>query len=330
MNNLNKLVPTFILVFSILFFSCTKDNSDDPVDDGYVTADYIVENAAVADLTYGNNNLYLLYEDTSMSGGKTLNKIDESGRMTTLNNLNNDFLASTYVGVTFTDNNSIFCVAEGNISGDIFKYDLSTEQMSTYKITTLSPPFDNSIIKMTDIANYGDGTYVVFDNMNKCIRRYVPELNTDLVIVGSGNYDIVDGSGQNASFKKVTKLVAFNGIIYLIDDNYNLRKVEKSGNEFVATTLISNYSEKFQNLFTDSDGNVFVVIIGKGVYKLNLSSNTLEEYLMGSIKLKNADNSISIEHSYGKCYNFLINSNNLYFAIDGNVVKISDYKTKLF
>jgi hypothetical protein len=180
------------------------------------------------------------------------------------------------------------------------------------------------------VSKYSENSIVVFDRSTQTLEFYLPQDNLESVIAGSGNASITDGVGTNASFKDVSKIVCRDNKIYLIDDYRNLRKVEYINNEYKVTTLISNYSDNIDDLAVDQDGELFALVNGQGIMKLNSVTNKLDVF-KGGYNLtitpdKSYESSISWENGVFKMY---IKNSDLYLVNGLRIVKISDFKSKL-
>lgn len=330
MNKLNILKSLLLCIISTSIFSCNSDDSEPNIteDNDSILADYIVDIGSIKDFSIDvNNEINYIY--TGNSSGETslsIRKINNSGNITVLEET--DFsLFGNYMGIANSGDGNIYYVTDSNNEGSkVYNYSVNTSSSSSYSMTPISSPLVGPI-RMSDIENFGDGTYIAFDYSALGLRRYIPSLETDIVIAGSGNSSISDGSGLNADFIFVTEILSVNEMIYVIDDFNNLRKVEENGNVFNVTTLISDYTDDFNDITVDNNGNILVLVDNKGVYKLNSSNNSLEEYLIGELKLTNNNSSYTTE--WGFFDKFLINQNDLFLYSSEDLIKISDFETKL-
>ncbi|WP_438712542.1 hypothetical protein ACSTS3_09640 [Aquimarina muelleri] len=331
MNKLNVLKTLFFCIISISISSCDSDDSEPniPESNDSILADYSVNIGFIKDFSINANN-EINYMYTGNSSGETslsIRKINNSGNITVLDEI--DFsLFGNHMGITNSGDGNIYYVTDSNNEGNkVYIYSVNTS--SSYSMIPISSPFVGPI-RMSAIESFGDGTYIAFDYSALGLRRYVPSLDTDIIIAGSGNSSITDGSGLNADFIFVTEILSANEIIYVIDDSNNLRKVEENGNVFNVTTLISDYTDSFNDITVDNNGNILVLVNNKGIYKLNSSNNSLEEYLIGELKItNNNNNNSSYATEWGFFDKFLINENDLFLYSNENLIKISDFETKI-
>ncbi|PKV51072.1 hypothetical protein ATE84_3141 [Aquimarina sp. MAR_2010_214] len=330
MNKLSALKNLFVFIISISIFSCGSDDSESNIpNDDSILADYIANIGSIKDFSINaNNEIYYIHTGNSDGGvNLSIRKMSNTGDITVLDEL--DFsLFGNEMGITNSGDENIYYVTDSHNEGNkVHIYSVNSSSSSTYSMTPISSPFVGPI-RMSAIENFGDETYITFDYSALGLRRYFPNLETDMIIAGSGDSSITDGTGLNASFKFVTKILSTNEIIYVIDDSNNLRKIEKTGNEFNVTTVISDYTNSFNDIAVDKNGNILVLVDNKGIYKLNISNNSLEEYLTGEIKLKDSNNG-SYGTEWGGVDKFLIKKNDIFLYSSQKFIKISDFETKI-
>ena len=333
MNKLNVLKTLFLCIISISIFSCDSDHSEFkiPEDKDLILADYIAYPDYIKDFSINANN-ELNYIHVGDRGGYTrlsLKNINNNGNITILEEID-DLLFGNFMGITNSGDGNIYYVTSSRDGGNkVYIHSVNTSSSSSYSMTPKSSPFADPI-RMGAIESFGDGTYIIFEHSTLGLRRYIPSLDTDIAIAGSGKSAITDGSGLNADFIFITKILSANGIIYVIDDFNNLRKVEENGNVFNVTTLISDYADSFNDIAVDNNGNILVLVNNKGIYKLNSSNNSLEEYLIGKSKLTINNRGYSTYSTeWGWFDKFLINGNDLFLYSDGILIKISDFEAKV-
>ncbi len=262
-------LKAILFIISVSVFSCSSDSEPNVQEDkSSIDIDYIVNVGFIADFSINNNNEIIFLRQGNSSGdvNLSLRKISETGKESILDNP--DFsLWGNSMGITYSKNNdNIYYVTDVEETGsNIYIYSVDMASTSTYSMKPISSTFSNPI-RMNVIESLGDNTYVVFDYSSLSLKRYIPDLNTDVIIAGSNNSSITDGEGLNASFKYVSKMTSHNGVIYLIDDLNNIRKVEEINNKFNVTTLISNYSDEFSDLTIDKNGNLLVLTQSDGIY----------------------------------------------------------------
>lgn len=123
---------------------------------------------------------------------------------------------------------------------------------------------------------------------------------------------------------------------YIIDDLYdlstqtykssNIRKLEFANNQWKVTTILSTTTEEsFLDITFDSKNNFYVIVKGKGIYKLNLQDNSLSVFKEGEIKVRTTN--YSITNSFENVRMIKFKENDMYLLL-GNLIKISDYESK--
>ncbi len=332
MSKLSALGNLFMFVVLVSISSCNSEDSEPdtlPKIDNSILVDYFTDIGFIKDFSVNaNNELYYLH--TGNSSGESsisIRKISNNGSITVLDELNHSLIGNQ-MGITNSDDENIYYVTDSYLTGDkVYRYSIDSSLLSTYSIAPTSSSFIDTT-RMSAIESFGDGTYITFDYGVLSLRRYIPNLETDVIIAGSGNSSITDGSGLNAGFQSVTEILSVNEIIYVIDDSNNLRKIEKNGNDFNVTTLISDYAENFSDITVDKKGNILVLVDLKGIYKLNKSNNSLEEYLIGRLKLKDNRSGTIYNKEWGYFEKMVIKKNDLFLYSYQDIIKISDFETK--
>lgn len=338
---LAAVLQLFIVLSSCSSDSGSNDNSGNTnqLQKGEVKADFILNN--VDDFVINN-------DETAFFVGQTPNdkdylvkfqKIDKNGNLTLLKGITNPNLLSSRLAVTPTGDFLIIAYNDPLEGDKIFRFENNyTEINLFYTMKPVSSPFANKI-KLTAITENNDKTYFVFDYGNRQIKRFIPELNSDVFVAGSGKNVIVDGAGLDAGLASVSKIISHNNVLYFIDNLYtentltssNLRKLENVNNQWKVSTLLSTTAidESFKDIVFDSN-NDLLVLKGKGIYKLNLSDNTLSLFKDGEIKVvafsKNSSSRTTVDFNYVE--SFKIKNNDLYLVTGSNFIKISDFQTK--
>ncbi|MBS7233042.1 hypothetical protein KHA90_18630 [Flavobacterium psychroterrae] len=341
-----RILLVAVLQLFMVFNSCSSDSgSEDPVttDDlqkGEIKADFIAR--------YSPDDFVINNDDTAFFVGQSSNdkdyiikfqKIDKNGNLTLLKGITNINLLSSRLAVTPTGDFLIIAYNDESEGDKIFRFENNYTDINLFYIMKpISSPFASKI-KLTAITENNDNTYFVFDQGNRHIKRFVPELNTDVFVAGSGKNAIVDGAGLDAGFGSVSKIISHNNALYLIDNLYsentlassNLRKLEYVNNQWKVSTLLSTTvtNDAFRDIIFDSK-NDLLVLKGKGIYKLNLLDNTLSLFKDGEIKVaafgKNSSTNITVDFSSLK--SFKIKNNDLYLVTTTDFIKISDFQTK--
>lgn len=338
------LVVAVLQAFMVLG-SCSSDsNSNSPVkteelQKGEIKADFIFSNS-VDDFVINNDDTVFFIGQTSNDKDYPIKfqKIDKNGNLTLLKGISSNNFFSNRLAVTPTGD---FLLIDTD-TDKIFRFENNyTELNPFYTMKPISSPLASKI-RLTAITGNNDNTYFVFDYNNKQIKRFLPELNGDVFVAGSGKNEIKDGSSLSASFINVSKIISLNNILYFIDNHYDsttatylnsaIRKLEFINNEWNVTTLISttNKDAYYSDIAFDSKNDLYVSVRKKGIYKLNLSDNTISLFKDGEIKVaafsKNSSYRTTVDFNFLK--GFKIRNNDLYLATSSQLIKISDFQAK--
>jgi hypothetical protein len=338
------LVVAALQLFMVLG-SCSSDSDNnipvktEELQKGEIKADFIFSNSV--------NDFVINNDDTLFFIGSTPNdkdypikfqKIDKNGNLTLIKGINDyDFLSDR---LAVTPTGDFLLIATD--TDKIFRFENNyTELNPFYTMKPISSPLASKI-RLTAITENNDNTYFVFDYNNKQMKRFVPELNTDVFVAGSGKNEIVDGAGLDASFGNVTRIISKNNALYLIDNlrtgtsstfiSSSIRKLEYVNNQWKVTTLISTTNEDayYSDIAFDSKNDLYVSVREKGVYKLNLSDNTMSLFKDGELKVvafgKNSSSRLTVDFNYLKRIKFI--KNDLYIETSSSLIKISDFQTK--
>lgn len=334
-----RILGVLVLQLLLVTTGCSSDSGDNSPElgKGEVKADYIVNLSRVDDFVIdGNNNVFLTGITNNESIFYPFRKIDVDGKMTTLRSLDYSNLSPARFAIS--KNNEILLVARGsnNDSDKIFRFENNFLDLNPfYTMKPISSPFAAKI-KLSSICSNNDNTYFVFDMSNRQIKRVVNELNTDVFVAGSEKNEIKDGTGLNAGFSNVTKIISNNNILYLIDDFYesetsfssNIRKLEYINNEWKVTTLVStkNLYNNFIDIAFDSKNDLYVLTKGVGISKLNLQDNTLTVFKDELLKIWKDNSHYSFETKSIELIR--IKGDDLYIQNSSNLFKISDFQSK--
>ena len=318
---MNKTTFKYLVLFLILnsISSCKSDHIEpNNMYDDHVFVDYITSTGYIKDLHVTNDN------DVYYLTGHSISKINQSRQISLINDLPEDQFGNS-MGITQSENGNLYYVS--NAKNTIYNYSLNSSTTTFHLVTPAS--------RMTCIKKFDDNSFIVYDYADSVtgfysgLKRYFPNLDLTVEIAGSENYEIVDGIGENASFGFVTNMLVVNEVIYVIDSRNNLRKIEKVGEEFSAITLISEYPNNFNGIAVENNGDILLLIDNVGIFKLNNSNNTLEEYLTGEIKFRDANANSSTWTDWSYFRRFDIQNNDLYLTSGRGLIKISNYTSKL-
>lgn len=344
-----RILFVAVLQLFLVLNSCSSDSDSgdntqntEKLQEGEIKADYIS--------SYSISDFVINDDDTTFFIGQSPNdsdypvkfqKIDKNGNLTLLKGIKSYNFLSTRLAVTPTGDFLLISYNHETDTDKIFRFENNyTELNPFYTMKPISSPFASKI-RLTAITENNDNTYFVFDYGNKQIRRFAAELNTDVFVAGSGQNAIVDGAGLDAGFGSVSKIISHNNVLYLIDTmsegvastfvSSNIRKLEQVNNQWKVSTLLSTtvIDDRFRDIVFGSK-NDLLVLKGKGIYKLNLSDNTLSLFKDGEIKVaafgKNSSKRTTVDFNYLE--RFKIKNDDLYLVTSHELIKISDFQSK--
>ena len=323
--NILKTVISLTFIFTSLL-ACNTDKHENDVYDNYATVDYISGKGVLDFYVSPDDEVYYIchYPYNLNAINLSIRKIDVNGNVIVIQP-DNDVLGFNPV-IAGSNNENIYFIAHYTTSQNIYEYVTSSSTTNIYPM-----PYP-----LFHIEYFRDETYIISDSSK--VLRFDPALGTASIIAGSGTSSIVDGIGINASFEYISKIYVKDEIIYVIDGSFdgyiygnNIRKIEKVGSDFIVSTLVSNYPYSFKDISVNDSGELFVLVReqGKGIYKLNNSDNSLEEYLTGFLNYKNKKNNQNYYYSqdWFSIDGFAIKSDDLYLLNDDQeVIKIPDYE----
>ncbi|WP_264536978.1 hypothetical protein [Flavobacterium sp. N1736] len=334
------LVAVFQLF--LVLNGCSSDSGNDATPEenkGEIKADYISDVYFADDFVVdANNNVFVTGQISAEIVSYPFRKIDVDGKVTTLKPLDFVYFNSSKIS-TSKDGQILLIARNNNVDSDkIFRFGNNFSELNPYyTMKPISSPLANKI-RLISICDNNDNTYFVFDYNNRQMKRFLPELNTDVFVAGSEKNEIKDGTGLNAGFGSVTKIISQNNVLYLIDNlntgaastfvSSNIRKLEYVNNEWKVSTLISTTNENgyYSDIAFDSNNGLYVIVKGKGIYKLNLQDNTLSLFKDGEIKLAAGNKDLSVDLRYAE--SLKIKNNDLYLLASYNLIKISDFQSK--
>lgn len=340
-----KILLVAALQLFLTLGACSSDSGNDatpPVEEikGEITIDYAADITYADDFVIGNDNLVYKIGGNQSSNESVikLKKIDLTGAVSTFKDL--DYFNYLFLRLATSNDGTILLLTgnNSNNSNKIFQFGNNFSELNPFHtIKPISSPFASKI-GLSSICNNNDNTLFVFDYSNKQMKRVLPALGTDVFVAGSGKKEIKDGTGLNVGFSNVTKMISQNNIVFLIDEiypnseaivaNYSIRKLESLNNDWKVTTLISNATDRYTDIALDANNDLYVLIKGKGVFKLNTQDNSLISFKEGDIKIfdKKKNNHVSI--GSGSFDMMKIKGNDIYLASTQRLIKISDFQTK--
>jgi hypothetical protein len=329
-----RILLVAVLQLFLVLNSCSSDSGNDSGStlQEKIIVDYVTDMPYTGDFVIDSDNT--VYQFGNSDG--ELKKIDLEGKITPLKSFIN--LVASGSKLSTLKLGEILVISPFN-NGDydkIYRFENNFSELNPfYTMKPISSPFASKI-RVFSICNNNDNTYFVFDYSNRQIKRFVTELNTDVFVAGSEKNEIKDGTGLNAGFSTVTKIIPQNNILYLIDNldtgngvsfsSSNIRKLEYVNNEWKVTTLSSTTTETYIDIAFDSKNELYVLIKDKGISKLNLQNNTLSSFKEGQLELKKGNTMYGFPSSSIK--GIKIKGNDMYISNDYSLIKISDFQTK--
>ena len=343
----NRVLLVAVACLFLVFNGCSSDSGSEaePSKGGggvvkeEVEVDYIL-NENIDDFVVNDDNTIFKVGDWR-EGGKDLvgfMQVDLAGNMNSVKVLlPYDFYQSQLM---LTNEGDVFFTAPFHSKDydKIFRFEDGFSIMSPfYTLAPLSSPgpapdFDRGRVWALTALN--DKTCFVYDSNVRTIKRVFLDSKSEVFVAGSGKNAIKDGIGLDASFGDVGKMIYRDGVFYIVDKwrvngvflNYNIRKMELVNNAWKVVTLVSSPTDGYRSVCFDSKGDLFILIGGKGIYKLNLQNNTLTLFKGGKLKIKSGDNHSVID--LGIFADIKIKNKDLYLRADSFFVKISDFQSK--
>ncbi len=323
-----------LLSTTFIATSCSSDSNDTEPVDTSIQADYVAKIGSTKDITINNNGevKYIGMEETSDFYELSLKTVDIEGNVRKLTTLDFNTYYANNMGVAADDSGNILFVNDFNTSGkNINQYSPSSNSISSYTVKHLSSaPINNA--RMNVIRKFDNNSYIVFDYSTFSIRRYMPNLATDVQIVGSGTSGTTDGVGINGSFSGVSDIAVHdNSLAYVIDQwGKSLRKIELVNGQYKITTLVTSANEEYRDISTDDQGNLLVLLSNKGIFKFSKTSGALEPYLTGELKVSTKKPSdYGIKTNWESVSLFFVKNADIYVKYGESLIKISNYKAKL-
>jgi hypothetical protein len=340
-NMKDRILFVTVLCFSLMLSSCNADadsESSEKVKEE-VELDYILYDA-VSDFVVNNDNTVFRIGEYR-NGNEYFTdfvKIDLKGEVSLLKRLH--FLDFYQSQLSLTNEGDVFLTAPFHSNGmdKIFRFEGDFSKLNPfYTMDSLSSPgpapdFDRSRLWVFAAAN--DKTCFVYDATTNTIKRVFLESKSEVLVAGSGKNEVKDGVGLDAGFSYVTRMIYRDGVLYVVDKRrsgqyflgYNIRKLEFVNNTWKVTTLASSVTDAYSSLSFDSKGDLYVMILGKGIYKLNLQNNKLTLFKSGEIKVKSG--SVYSVIDLNSFLDIKIKNNDLYMRKLSVMMKISDFESK--
>lgn len=314
------MTKTYLLtiIFLVSLISCNSNDgikSPPPIDEGVIQADYI-KDISVSNFRFittpAGDIFYLGLVEKDNSLFSSLMKLSSTGETLTIDEIDSVSIGS-FVDLAYSNNKILYTVYLNTGKSKLSSFAINDNTISAFEIN------EQSYYHSASITNYMNDTFIYSDY--SVLRKYIPEQNISIRITDT-----------NPLLEKINKMISVGNTIYMIESGKNLIKITDNGGElFAVTALIENNAQNISDITADDAGNVFLLIYGKGIYKLN-SDNTLEEYLTGEFTVN--DSSTATINSYGSQYGGLnsiqIINSDLYLYLSGSLIKISDYKSKVF
>lgn len=329
-------LTSYTLLLCLAFVSCKKEETSAPpapapLPVGAIASDYIID---LGNYSTGSNSRIFTTDISNNVHTVTQREISSNSNIFYLNNITPDGSNTlTTMHISFNSVATNHLRASSSKNGVIhFTARLFPMHKNFYTLTTVNgfsePKITNSLPNnpsIVSICNYGDDSYLMYDETTKSLIRFMPGNDSSIFIAGNGQKQMKDGFGASAGFTFVTKIVAQNNLAYLIDSSHNIRKVETTNGIIKVTTVISNFQYELNDLAIDAQGNLFVLALNAGLYKLDVQSNSLvnvsKDYKVKAI----GGGWINLQYTS----RILINGNNMYLIMsDNRLHKISDFKTK--
>ncbi|MBF4470623.1 hypothetical protein [Flavobacterium sp. HJJ] len=346
----NRILLAAVLQLFLVLNGCSSDSGNNDsektveLQKGEIKADFNVFYRAEDFVIDKDDNVFFIGQTPNEKDyAIKFQKIDKNGNLTLLKGINNYDFSPSRLAVAPTGDFLLIAFNNQNGTDKIFRFENNfTELNPFYTMKPISSPYANKI-RLISICNNNDDTYFVYDYNNRQMKRFVAGLKTDVFVAGSEKNEIKDGTGLNAGFSNVDKIISQNNVLYLIDNLHsggtstvvssNIRKLEYVDNQWKVTTLSSttNADNFYNDIAFDAKGDLYVSIWGKGIYKLNLLDNTLSLFADAELKIfvgeKKLMYSSTVDFKFISGFKF--KRNDMYLLESTTVIKISDYQSKL-
>lgn len=312
------------LVFSFAFIvsSCSSENNNNEITNGVATQ-FVYRCGEGKEI-----------KDFSIDANQNTFVIERSNQFDNVNKI--DFQGNSQVLFAYNNYNSISPKLETVGSNLFYINGQSYPDTKLYKIenNTINPihTFDNDLLPSPN-AIYQIGSFqnkvAFFDESCRKLKAYDISTASETFIAGSGEYTQTDGSGTEASFININKIISKNDAIYLLDNQFKIRKVIPSTAGFTVSTVI-NHNTAIDDVAIDSDNSVFVLVRFVGLYKFVSGYSDFFPYKTGITTLKTPDNRSSFTLDWSKVSNIKIVNANLYLIYENTqLICIPDFRQQL-
>lgn len=328
-----------LLTAVICCISCKKEeNSQKKYGENVISAEYAIPLGFCHDFLVKDGEVYTLYSgDRYGNFNPSIKKINKKGEVTILSRI--DHLFFNNMGMELSpQKDSIYLVTNPPTSVGRSVYALPFNFNREKEYTTPSE-------MLTDIRQLDENKYILVGNRQSRLLLFDAKTKSCTYIAGTAvTSGIKDGKGNEASFRRIDKIVIINKVIYVVDTNKNLRKIvyDAASDSYNVTTLIVDFPKNLRDIFSDEDNNLLV--LSDKVYKFDPTNNTLRQYFIDDtkeeviaerhtlsiilqVKLSQPNSYTQISWSYVN--RIFIDKNDLYIHNDFYFFKFSNYK-KIF
>ena len=330
-----------LLTAVICYISCKKEeNSQKEYVEDAIIAEYAIPLGFCQDFLVKDGEIYTLYSNSRFGDSESplsIKKINKKGEVTILSRIDNLFYNDMGMELS-PQKDSIYLVTNPPTSVGRSVYALPFNFNREKEYTTPSE-------MLTDIRQLDENKYILVGNRQSRLLLFDAKTKSCTYIAGTAvTSGIKDGKGNEASFRRIDKIVIINKVIYVVDTNKNLRKIvyDAASDSYNVTTLIADFPKNLRDIFSDEDNNLLV--LSDKVYKFDPTNNTLRQYFIDDtkeeviaerhtlsiilqVKLSQPNSYTQISWSYVN--RIFIDKNDLYIHNDFYFFKFSNYK-KIF
>ena len=330
-----------LLTAVICYISCKKEeNSQKEYVEDAIIAEYAIPLGFCKDFLVKDGEIYTLYSNSRFGDSESplsIKKINKKGEVTILSRIDNLFYSDMGMELS-PQKDSIYLVTNPPTSVGRKVYALPFNSNREKEYTTPSE-------MLTNIRQLDENKYILVGNRQSRLLLFDAKTKSCTYIAGTAvTSGIKDGKGNEASFRRIDKIVIINKVIYVVDTNKNLRKIvyDAASDSYNVTTLIADFPKNLRDIFSDEDNNLLV--LSDKVYKFDTTNNTLRQYFIDDtkeeviaerhtlsiilqVKLSQPNSYTQISWSYVN--RIFIDKNDLYLYNDFYFFKFSNYK-KIF
>lgn len=315
-----KTHPIFFTLLCLLLVSCSTEH---PKNESYLQVDYRVDLGYFKDLTVNtDHHVYALSLISGASGDQLeLQKISPDGNPTSLYRYDAYFL--NHPKMTNDASGKIYWTAD-NLNGTIYSFMSNYQPFTVYTMQGA----EQMNLRMNELKTLNNNTLVVYDSQFRKFKLYSQTLNTDFAIAGSDTYAVIDGMGSQASFVFVSRINTLNNVIYALDAQRYIRKIDCNTNDYQVSTLYDLYADVVLDFAIATNGDVYALIQNKGIYKLSNGNSSV--FKSGTEKIKTAHKNGFTTIDWSDFTKIYISENDLYLVSGyGTLTKISNFTEKL-